>query len=224
MVTKTSPTQPSRGISGVYRRVHCACIFLLFFCLLDPSPGAALTRYPINVSAGTHGSTVPWHPGPVVSRFNPSFAAGIERTLRTGNRFRYFHTVNVGAFQHYWWMTGVFADVELGTRFGFPGGFFADAKLGIGYLHYFWRRTTLKLEDGRYVETRDWGKPSLMVPLSLVLGYDGDLRRPPAVAPFVSVKWAVQAPFTDETPATTHFVLAAGVRLIPGRNSTVDGR
>jgi hypothetical protein len=200
------------------------CLVLLLFTAGYSVPTAAQPRNPMIVSMGTHSLTVPWHLDPVDSRFNPSLTVGTERTLRDGDRFRHFHTVNIGFFQHYWWMTGVFVDAELGTSFRFLRGFHADAKLGIGYLHYFWRRKTLELEDGKYVEARDWGKPSLMVPLSLVLGYRGNPDHPLPVAPFVSVKWAVQAPFTDETPAMTHFVLAAGVRIHLGRSTASGGR
>jgi hypothetical protein len=130
---------------------------------------------------------------------------------------RLYHTVNLGFFQHYWWMTGLFLDAEFGVGRALPAGFQADLRLGVGYLHYFWRRESLELEDGRYVQVTDWGRPSLWVPLSVVLGYRGNPARPLAVAPFISAQWAAQALFQDEIPAMTHFFLLVGVRIEFGR-------
>jgi hypothetical protein len=110
-------------------------------------------------------------------------------------------------------MTGLFVDTELGFGYALPLGFHADLRLGIGYLHYFWRRKRLELEDGVYVQARDWGSPSFMIPLSLVIGYRGSSENPWPVAPFVSAQWAAQVPFTTELPAMTHFFLLAGVRI-----------
>ncbi len=62
-----------------------------------------------------------------------------------------------------------------------------------------------------------------MVPLSLVLGYRGSHDSPMSVAPFISAQWAVQAPFTDEAPAMTHFYLFIGVRFNGGRAAPEGG-
>lgn len=167
--------------------------------------------------------TVPWHPGPVGNRLNPALIVGTERALKRGAS-RFYHTVNLGFFQHYWWMTGLFLDAELGVGTSLPFGLHGDARLGVGYLHYFWRRETLKLEDGVYVPARDWGRPSVLVPFSIALGYRGGPHRPLAVAPFVSAQWAVQAPFIEEAPAMTHFFLLVGVRIDRGGAPLGAGR
>jgi hypothetical protein len=172
------------------------------------------------VSGGTHSLTVPWHTGPITERFNPAFRVGTERMLKDGRHVTLFQTASLGFFQHYWWMTGILIDTELGIRRGLPLGLHADLRLGAGYLHYFWRRQILVLEDGEYVEARDWGRPSLVIPLSLVLGYRGSAERPLTTSPFVSAQWPVQAMFTDEIPAMTHFILSVGLRMnLGGRHS-----
>lgn len=185
---------------------------------------AADSGVPVSVSAGTHSLTVPWHPGPVTNRLNPIFAAGTDRTLKTGDHVRLYGAATLGGFQNYWWMTGVFLTGEAGAGYAFSFGLHADLRLGAGYMHYFWRRKTLELKNGEYVQARNWGKPSVFLPLSIVLGYRGRSAHPLIVAPFVSAQWAVQTPFTDETPAMTHFSLAVGVRFNLWSSTPAGGR
>jgi hypothetical protein len=186
---------------------------MLIICVGAATPAASHSRFPLFISAGSHSLTVPWHTGPITKRFNPALVAGTERTLKHGRHLRLYQTANLGFFQHYWWMTGLFLDTELGISRQLPLHLHADLRLGAGYLHYFWRRRTLELEHGEYVEARDWGRPSLVIPLSIVLGYRRSSDRPFSVAPFVSAQWAVQALFTDEIPVMTHFILQVGVRI-----------
>ena len=205
------------------------CSVFPFILLLALSAGGATaldtqSQSPLVFSAGTHSLTVPWHAGPVTDRLNPTFLIGTERTLRPGGRLRLYQTANLGFFQHYWWMTGVFLDTELGVSHTLPLGFHADLRLGVGYLHSFWRRETLELKDGKYVHARDWGRPSLIVPLSIVIGYRGGSPRPLTIAPFISAQWAVQAPFTNESPVMTHLFLHVGVRINRGSVTATAGR
>jgi len=181
-------------------------------------------QYPFLVSTGTHSLTVPWHTGPVNDRWNPAFIIGTERTLKRPGHVRLYGTANIGYFRNYWWMTGVFLNSELGVGRRLPFGFHVDLRLGIGYLHYFWRRKVMELEDGRYVSAKDWGKPSLMIPLTLVLGYGGNPERPLTVAPFAAVQWAVQTPFIEESAAMTHFFLMLGARINWRESKPVSGR
>jgi hypothetical protein len=212
------------GLPNACTRGVLILVFLLALGVGDATLVAAESRFPVSVSVGTHSLTVPWHPGPVTNRYNPVFVVGTDRTWKSGDRARLYYTANLGFFQHYWWMTGVFLSSELGVGYELPLGFHADARLGLGYLHYFSRRQTLELKDGVYVPARDWGKPSIMVPFSLLLGYRASHENPLRFAPFISAQWAVQAPFTEEAPAMTHFFLAVGVRIDLWQESSSEGR
>jgi hypothetical protein len=117
----------------------------------------------------------------------------------------------------------VYLNTELGVGRSLPFGFHGDARLGIGYLHFFWRRESLELKDGVYVPARDWGKPSVMIPLSLVLGYHGSSDHPHPISPFISAQWVVQTPFIDEAPAMTHLLFFVGVRIDRGGTATAAG-
>jgi hypothetical protein len=226
VVAMSHPSRSARRFPALIRafRRGVLPLVLLIAPHVTHTTAAAESRFPLSISAGTQSLTVPWHPGPATNRFNPAFVVGTDRTWKPVGGARLYYTFNVGVFQNYWWMTGVFLDAELGIGHALPLGFQADLRLGAGYLHYYWRRETLVLEDGRYVRATDWGRPSAMFPLSVILGYRGSAADPLRFAPFVSAQWAAQAPFTDEAPVMTHFFLAVGVRIDLGRETPAARR
>jgi len=189
---------------------------VVLLCVLHQA-GTALAaespRFTLAVAGGTQSLTVPWHVGPVAGRLNPTLMVGTERTLKPGDRWRLYQTANVGFFQHHWWMTGLSLDTEVGLGRALPLGLHADLRLGLGYLHYFWRRQGFALRDGRYVHKTDLGRPSFLVPLAIVLGHRGRSSRTPAISPFICGRWAIQVLFLDDAPVMTHLHLLAGVRL-----------
>jgi hypothetical protein len=144
---------------------------------------AAQSEFPVTISAGAHALTLPWYPGPVTAGFNPTGMVGTDRTIRSSEHWRFYYGVNVGFFRHNWWLSGVSIEPELGIGWRMGGGFQADLRMGLGYMHYFWRRKTLELKEGRYAEATDWGRPSLILPLSFSLGYPGSSMDPSPCPP-----------------------------------------
>ena len=212
-------------IRSLTRRASGTPSLLLFlFLARAPSPLSAQSEPPIILSVGSQALTVPWYLGPVTSGFNPAFMVGTDHTMKSGENWRFFLTMNLGFFRNQWWMTGVSLEPEIGVGRILPGGFEANVALGLGYLHYFWRRKSLELKDGRYVESTNWGNPSVVLPLSVTLGYRGASDHPLSVSPFVSARWAVQGLFLNELPAMTHLFLLGGVRIDRGRASSSEGR
>lgn len=196
----------------------------LVLALLLPWPASGQSEYPVVISAGTHSLTAPWYLSPVADGWNPAVMAGTDRMLKSGDDWSFFYGVNIGFFQHRWWMTGLSLEPELGVGRRLPGGLHADVRLGLGYMHYFWRRKVMELDDGRYVEATDWGKPSILLPLSLSLGYRGGPDSPVSVQPFLSARWGVQGLFLDEIPAMTHLLFLGGVRIARGGDTPDGGR
>ena len=189
-----------------------------------PPPASAQDDFPVVLSAGAHALTAPWYLSPVGSGFNPAFMVGTDHAIRSGNRWHFFYGVSLGFFRHRWWMTGVSLEPEIGVGHTSSGGFHADLRLGLGYMHYFWRRQTLELKNGEYVTVTDWGRPSLILPLSATLGYRGDTADPLSVSPFVAARWGVQGLFMEEVSVMTHFMLLGGVRIERGRDDTSGRR
>ena len=216
MAPQSGPMKQPRTPPSLGARAGLLLTLPLLLCLAGPSSVTGQSGFPVVLSAGTHSLTAPWYLGPVNDRFNPAFLVGTDHTMKSGDHWRFFYGVNIGFFQHRWWMTGLSLEPELGIGRTLPGGLHADLRLGLGYMHYFWRRETLELEDGRYVEAKDWGRPSLILPLSMTLGYRGNPDTPVSVQPFVSARWGVQGLFLDEVPVMTHLLLLGGVRIERG--------
>lgn len=206
--------EPNRTGGG--GRLRSLRRLLLVSTVLCWGPAHSLTAqsdYPLSVLIGTHALTVPWYPAPLATRWNPAAMVGTDLPLRKGDRWSLTFGINVGFVRDRWWMTGLSLEPEFGVGRHLPAGLHADLRLGLGYMHYFWRRKSLKLEDGRYVGTTGWGMPSLVLPLSLTLGYRGDPARPTAVAPFISARWTAQGLFLPEVPVVSRFSVFAGVRV-----------
>jgi len=196
---------------------------VLALLVFPGAPLAGQAGIPITVAVGTQSLTVPWHTAPVTYRFNPAAYVSTDRVLKAGDSWRLFFGVNVGFFRHYWWMTGVSLEPEIGLGRSLPGGFYAEMGLGIGYLHYFWRRERLELHAGSYEPSTDWGSPSFLIPVSATIGYRGNLDDPLPVSPFVSARWGVQGLLRSEVPVATHLFLLGGLR-IERKTTGVGGR
>jgi hypothetical protein len=206
------------------RRGFLLLVLLFSFCIGSKTQLAAQTEFPLVISCGIHALTFPWHLGPVSEHLSPAFMAGTERTLKSVGRIRLYQTANLGFFQHHWWISGLFLNTELGASCRLPLGFHVDLRLGVGYMHCFYRRKILELKDGKYVRATDWGVPSLMVPLALELGYRGNSIHPRIIAPFVSVQWAFQGLFQEEASGLPHLFLFVGGRIPLGRIHSKGGR
>ncbi len=197
---------------------------ILFLTLqLVPQAASAQGQNPLTLSVGTHALTTPWYLSPVASAMNPAVFLGTDFSEDSRGRWRFFSGVNLGFFRHRWWMTSLSVEPELGVGWTFSGGFSADLRIGLGYMHYFWRRRTLELKEGRYANRRGWGKPSLILPLSATFGYRGGADDPLTVAPFLTARWGLQGLFLKEVPIMTHFFLLGGVRIQEEEGSSGGG-
>ena len=199
-------------------------LLFLGLSILDTGSAEAQSESSWTVSAGTHALTLPWYPSPVGYGFNPTAMVGTDRTIRSSEHWRFFYQVNLGFFSHHWWMSGISVEPELGIGRSLAGGFQTDFRIGLGYMHYFWRRQSLELKEGEYVKTTDWGRPSVILPLSVTLGYTGAADDPLSVSPFVSARWGIQGLFLQEVPAMTHFQLLGGVRIRRDDGPSGEGR
>lgn len=187
-------------------------IMAAFFAGTDASAFTA-SRVSFTVTMGTQALTIPWYVNPLFKRVNPAFSVGAAYPLKRWKYIDLYQSVNTGFLQHYWWMSALYLDTESGTRFTAPFGFYADVNAGLGYMHYFLRRETMVLKNGSYVREPDRGMPSIIVPMSLSLGYSGKPDQQPLFAPFLSIRWILQGMFLEEIPAMSHMLLMAGVRI-----------
>ncbi len=211
---------PSYGVRYAWMGHILLSIFALALLAPDSARLAAQTGTPVTLAVGTQSLTIPWYTAPVAYRFNPALMVGTDTPLKSGDRWRLLFGVNIGFFRNHWWMTGVSLEPEIGISRTLPGGCYSDVRIGVGYLHYFWRRQRLELKDGRYAPVSDWGSPSMIIPMSATLAYRGNPDAPLEVSPFVSARWGVQGLFRSEVSVATHMFLLGGVRI--ERQPTAD--
>lgn len=210
--------------SGFFGSGSHACLFLLLLLWVPPQRAQAQTESSFTVAVGAHALTVPWHLRALSSHLNPAAMVGMDRNWKSGTSGRLFYALELGFIRHRWWMTGISVEPEVGIGLALPGGFTSDLRLGLGYMHWFWRRKTFELQDEGWAEPSNLGRPSLTLPLSFSLGYTGDSSDPLPVSPFLMVRWSLQGMFLEETPAMTHMQLLGGVRVHPGTRKPKGGR
>lgn len=180
---------------------------------LSPSPAASQSPSSVLVAVGTHALTLPWYPAPVMDGFNPAMTVSTDRAFRSRGRWTLSFGIDVGFFRDHWWMSGLSVTPEVRFTRDLAGGVRGGLGVGLGYLHYFWRRKTMVLRDGAWVEGTNRGRPSVQLPFSATLEYQGNGDRPLMVSPLVTARWGVQGLFLKEVPVLSHFSLLGGVRI-----------
>ncbi len=193
------------------------------FCAAGVRPVVCQSGTHVNVAVGAHALTVPWHPSPLNSGYNPAAEVGTDWPRRPWGPWQSFFALSLRGFQHRWWMTGLSLTPEVGLGRRLAGGLHADVRVGLGYMHFFWRRTTWRAEGGRFQKVPRLGRASVALPLTLSLGYRGSDRRPIQIQPYASVRWTIQGIFLKGIPAMTHLELLGGLRINRGR-AVEDGR
>jgi len=143
------------------------------------------------------------HPGLLVGaeyRLAPSAAASPRGPLL-------LLAGNVGSYVHVRNHVGVMADAELGFRYGFRSGWFADGFAGLGYLHTFLAAPVYEVDDAGHVEhVTDFGRPAFMQVLSAGGGFEKH-----GLAGFARFETFGQYPFNQHL--LPHFALVLGVRV-----------
>jgi hypothetical protein len=140
-------------------------------------------KHPVDFAAGNFSVGMPFSKV-FIKKFYPMITLGTEFYYRNKNHSQIFQTVRAGGYYNKYSTSAIFVNTEIGYRYTFGFGLFADANLGVGYSHLFRPGAIYKLNsDGEYEQVRDWGKSSLMADYSLSIGYDFSrlLRKPVSV-------------------------------------------
>jgi hypothetical protein len=136
-----------------------------------------------------------------------------------GAEFRYnrqplnqlFQTAKLGVSYHQYAQTAVQLYSEFGYRRMVWQGLGAEIRAGAGYLHTFPATEIFKLDNGRYTQKRNFGRPQVMAGAALGLNYalPGNtwIRRV-----FVDYQFFLQMPFVKNyVPLLPNTVLHLGV-------------
>ena len=144
---------------------------------------------------------------------HPGLMVGTEWKLRQSRSHELFLAANLGGYHQRLLSSGVFLNGELGYRYLSPIGIFAQASLGLGYLHAFYPGEVYGYDEtsDRFQKKANTGRPALLASGSLALGYViGKGAQAPKV--FIAYQYAPEIPFSL---AGLHQMIGLGVYFYP---------
>ena len=179
----------------------------------EPAASPAKKQFPLEASFINHAVTMPFD-GIVLKPIHPGFNLGTEYVYTQGRWGRFFQSLQVGYYYNKYNAKALFLLTGAGYRYTFRFGLYADAGLGIGYLHSF-HPTEIFAQDGsgEYVRVKDSGKPAFVAFVSLGLGWDFSARIGWPVCLFVRYQPYIQTPYNPTSSIFPQALFHFGVRV-----------
>ena len=171
-------------------------------------------KHPLDVAFGNFSVGMPFT-DIFIRKFYPMATIGTEFYYRNKTHSQIYQTAKLGGFYNKYSTSAIIAITEIGYRYSFGFGLFADANLGVGYSHLFRPNAIFKLNsNGEYEQVRDWGCPSLMANYALAIGYDcsAQLRKPVSV--FLRYGNYIQLLYNPDIPCLFQNSFQIGVRFL----------
>ncbi len=154
--------------------------------------------------------------------FHPVYEIGKSYTLNKSEKMEWFQTANIGYFRHKFVQTNLLFYSENGYSRKVTNSLYANAKLGLGYIHAFTAPDIIKQNaDGTYEVKSDYGRPQVMFGLSL--GFTYSLVKSVDNAPKLCVDYQtrMQTPYVKSyVPLLPYNVLKVGL-LFPLHNKNL---
>lgn len=164
----------------------------------ETSPRVKQMGYEISVfNNGTFmpgkGTLGIWSPS-----LHPGIAVGKHFQLIYGKKYRLYQTAKLGYFYHQNAQHGIQAYTELAYRYKFLPDWYAEPRLGLGYLMSIPAMQMFEFKDGVYQKQAFRGRHQFMGGLALNIGYSfqGKLKVPLDV--FAGYQFWVQSPFVNK--------------------------
>jgi hypothetical protein len=152
--------------------------------------------------------------------FYPIVSLGTEFYYKKTKKINFFQSVRSNYYYAKYSTSAIVLNSEVGYRYLFNFGLFADGGLGLGYSHLFRPNAIFKQNDnGEYKQVRDWGTPRLMADFFMSLGYD--FSRHSALPLSLYVKYGNYADilYAPDIPAFPHNILQIGARYFFKQNN-----
>jgi len=170
-------------------------------------------RHPVEIAIGNFSVGMPFS-GIFISKFYPLATLGTEFYYRTSEHSRIYQSARIGGYYNKYNTSAIFINTEIGYRFTFGFGFFADANLGIGYAHLFRPNAIYKMNgSGDYEQVSDWGKPSCMADYSMSAGYDFSKKLQMPFSLFLRYGNYIQLFYNPDIPALPQNSFQIGTRF-----------
>jgi hypothetical protein len=201
------------------QRVFITISLLLLNCtqFLSAQTGDTLPerkKIPIEISFINHAVSMPFD-GIIIHPLHPGFSIGTEYSYTNLEKCMFYQALNGGYFYNKYVAKALFLQTETGFRYKFKPGFFADAGIGVGYLHSFHpaKEVFALNENGMYEEVRDFGKPAFIVSVCIGAGYDFNVKTRWPISGFLRYQPLIQMPYSKESNIYPHLMIHVGIRL-----------
>ena len=171
-------------------------------------------KHPLDFAFGNFSVGMPFT-DIFIRKFYPMATIGTEFYYMHKTHSQIYQTAKLGGFYNKYSTSAIIAITEIGYRYSFGFGLFADANLGVGYSHLFRPNAIFKLNsNGKYEQSRDWGSPSLLANYALTIGYDCTKQLQKSISVFLRYGNYIQLLYNPDIPALPQNSLQLGVRFL----------
>jgi hypothetical protein len=198
--------------------------FIFLFCTIAVTAeiNAQERKRPVTFSIFNNGTSLPGAGflGVFSKTIHPGFSIGTYHIYHAGEKHELFQTFKFGFFYHRFVQYGIQLYSEAGYRYLFKCGWYAEGMLGAGYIHSIPDVQIFILKDGKYVKKKNFGKPEMMIPVSLAVGYDLEKKCNTPLRIFLQYQLWMQTPFVNKyVPLLPNTALHLGVRYLFNRKN-----
>ena len=126
-----------------------------------------------------------------------------------------YQTARFGLIYQQYVQTAVQLYSDFNYRFQLSTGFGVGANAGLGYVHSFNGVQQFKANaQGQYEKTGKLGRPNVMIPVGLNVGYAFTLKNDTQLRPFIEYQLWLQTPFAKEyIPILPNSALHIGIAI-----------
>ena len=175
-------------------------------------------QLPVEISFFNHAVSMPFD-GIVLAPIHPGSSLGTEYSYTSWENGMVYQALSGGFFYNKYVAKAFFIQTETGYRYTFDFGLFADAGIGLGYLHSFHpaKEVFALNKNGVYEKVRDYGKPAFTLSVSIGAGYKFYKKTRWPVSIFLRYEPFIQTPFSKESNIYPHLIQLIGIRIFINR-------
>ena len=177
-----------------------------------------LNNHPIDFAFGSASVGMPFTKFSK-SPFYPMVSLGTEFYYKQKEKTDFYQSARINYYNAKYSTSAIVLNSEIGFRFIFNFGLFADAGLGIGYAHLFRPNAVFKQNsNGEYEQARDWGTPRLMADFFLSAGYDFSKNSELPLCLYIKYGNYIDLLYAPDLPALPHNIFQIGARFYISKN------
>jgi hypothetical protein len=170
------------------------------------------SKHPIDFAFGSASVGMPFT-NFFKSPFCPMVSIGTEFYYKQKDNFDFYQSVGLNYYYAKYSTSGIVINSEVGFRYKFKFGLFADAGIGVGYAHLFRPAAIYKQNsNGEYEQVRDWGTPRLLADLFFLAGYDFRKNSELPLSLYLKYGNYIDILYAPDIPALPHNIFQIGAR------------